>query len=77
MGGASDWISIWGAKSVAEIQEAYAKAASNDQVVFNLRMKGNGGKVIVPSEDQASVVTGRKGYFVSVGGRGGPECRGC
>lgn len=78
MGGASDWISVWGAKSVAEIQEAYAKAASNDQVVFNLRMKGNGGKVIVPSEDQASVVTGRKGYFVDVdGGRGGPQCRGC
>ena len=78
MGGASDWINVYGAKSVAEIQEAYAEAASNDQVVFNLRMKGNGGKVVVPSEDQASVVTGRKGYFVSVdGGRGGPECRGC
>ena len=78
MGGASDWISVWGAKSVAEIQEAYAKAASNDQVVFNLRMKGNGGKVIVPSEEQTAVVTGRKGYFVDVdGGRGGPQCRGC
>lgn len=78
MGGASDWINVYGAKSVADIQEAYAEAASNDQVVFNLRLKGNGGKVVEPSEDQASVVTGRKGYFVDLdGGRGGPGCRGC
>jgi hypothetical protein len=78
MGGASDWINVYGAKSVADIQEAYAKAASNDQVLFNLRLRSNGGKVIVASEEQAAVVTGRKGYFVDLdGGRGGAQCRGC
>ena len=79
MGGASDYMNIYGAKTVSDVLDAYADAASNDQVVFNLRMKGNGGKINAPSEEQSSVVTGRKGYFVDLdGGRGGDVmCRGC
>ena len=78
-GGASDYTNVYGAKSVAEVLEAYADQAANDQVLFNLRLKGNGGKVNEASESLTSVVTGRKGYFVNLdGGRGGPiACRGC
>ena len=78
MGGASQWTNIWNAKSVAEVQEAYADSASNDQVLFNLRLRRNGGKINVMSEEQSSVVVGRKYYYVDLdGGRGGPACRGC
>ncbi len=77
-GGASTWTNLWNAKSVAEVQDAYADAVSNDQVLFNLRLKGNGGKVTTPSGEQSSVVVGHKSFWVDLdGGRGGPACRGC
>lgn len=80
VGGASDYNGIYGAKSVAEVLDSYAKAPSNDQVLFNLRLKGNGGKINEPSEAQPSVVTGGKFLFVNLDGRrGGGDvyCRGC
>ena len=78
MGGASQWTNVWNAKSVADVQEAYDKSASNDEVLFNLRLRRNGGKINEPSEAQSSVVVGRKYYYVDLdGGRGGPACRGC
>lgn len=78
-GGASDYMNIYGSKTVSDVIDAYADAASNDQVVFNLRMKGNGGRINEPSAEQASVVTGGKFLYVNVdGGRGvEPMCRGC
>ena len=47
-------------------------------MLFNLRLRRNGGKINVMSEEQSSVVVGRKYYYVDLdGGRGGPACRGC
>lgn len=80
-GGASDWMNIYGAKSVSDVVEAYEEAPSNTDVVFQLRMRRNGGRVNETGPEQSQVVTGGKYAFIRVtgGGKGASrgECRGC
>ena len=61
---------------------AVEAAPRNDEVLFELRLRRNGGRLEQPTAPQSTVVEGRKGFFVQVvSGRRGKfsmgECRGC
>lgn len=79
MGGASAWTNIWRANTVAAVSKAIEEAPRNDDVLFELRLRRNGGRIEESTGPQASVVQGGKGYFVEVKGQGSSasECRGC
>ncbi|ANH39665.1 hypothetical protein I601_3258 [Nocardioides dokdonensis FR1436] len=78
-GGASAWTNIWRAKTVAAVSKAIEEAPRNDEVLFELRLRRNGGRVEKSVGPQTSVVQGGKGYFVQINEKGGrgPVCRGC
>ncbi len=82
-GGAWAWTNLYKAKTVADVVEAVESSPRNDDVLFELRLKRNGGRLEHLAGPQSTVVEGRKGFFVQVvgGGRGrgvAVECRrGC
>ena len=81
-GGAWAWTNLYRAKTVAKVVEAVEAAPRNDEVLFELRLRRNGGRLEQPTAPQSTVVEGRKGFFVQVvSGRRGKfsmgECRGC
>lgn len=81
-GGAWAWTNLYRAKTVAKVVEAVEAAPRNDEVLFELRLRRNGGRLEQTAGPQSSVVEGRKGFFVQVvngrrGQRSIEECRGC
>ncbi|WP_341231600.1 hypothetical protein, partial [Nocardioides salarius] len=72
MGGSSAWTNLYRAKSVAKVVEAVESSPRNDEVLFELRLRRNGGRLEQTAGPQSTVVQGSKGFFVRVaGGRRG------
>jgi len=68
VGGSSTWSNVYRAKSVEDVQEVYSKRVDNTDVVFDMRLRRNGGRLkegVAPGE-AGNVVAGSKYYEIQV-----------